>query len=274
MIAAIRTRTGDLHVLDPQEDTLTRGQFVVYETERGLDCSPVIPLATALRAEYSKMPMVRFIRPATEQDMLQLDSKWREEARATVIGAQKMAAHGLPMKLVETVYTLDFSRLTFFYTAEHRVDFRELLKDLTSTFRRTRIELRQIGVRDAAGMMGGVGPCGRELCCSTFLKEFAPITIKLAKDQNLPLNPSKISGLCGRLMCCLSYEHEMYLEIKHELPVVGSKVRIDEGVGLVIEQVVMKEAVKVEINDDLVVEVPVSRLHDYPKSQGATIDEA
>lgn len=274
MIAAIRTRTGDLHVLDPQVESLTRGQFVVYETERGLDCSPVIPLASAMMTEYGKLPAVRFIRPATDQDMLQLDSKWREEARAHTLGAEKIAAHGLPMKLVETCYTLDFSRLTFFYTAENRVDFRQLLKDLTSTFRRTRIELRQIGVRDAAGMMGGVGPCGRELCCSTFLKEFAPITIKLAKDQNLPLNPSKISGLCGRLMCCLSYEHEMYMEIKQELPVVGSKVKVDEGVGLVIEQVVMKEAVKVEINDDLVVEVPVSRLQEYRKSTGAQADES
>lgn len=275
MIAAIRTRTGELHQLDPQDDRLTRGTFVVYETEKGLDCSPVISLAPVVMTEHGRMPTVRFIRPAADEDMLQLDSKWREEARAHRLGIEQIARHNLPMKLVETVYTLDFSRLTFFYTADGRVDFRALLKDLTATFRRTRIELRQIGVRDAAGLMGGVGPCGRELCCSTFLKEFAPITIKLAKDQNLPLNPSKISGLCGRLMCCLSYEHEMYLEIKQELPVVGSKVRISEGVGLVIEQVVMKESVKVEINDDLVVEVPVSKLIDYsqPAPQAASPDE-
>lgn len=267
MIAAIRTRTGDLHLLDPADDALTRGDFVVYETERGLDCSPVVSLPSAVHHEHGTLPTVRFIRAATDQDMLQLDSKWSEEVRAHAVGIEKIAAHGLPMKLVETVYTLDYSRLTFFYTADNRVDFRALLKDLTTTFRRTRIELRQIGVRNAAGLMGGVGPCGRELCCSTFLKEFAPITIKLAKDQNLPLNPSKISGLCGRLMCCLSYEHEMYLEIKQELPVVGSKVRVEEGTGYVIEQVVMKEAVKVEINDDLVVEVPMSKLLDHPKTQ-------
>jgi cell fate regulator YaaT (PSP1 superfamily) len=278
MIAAIRTRTGDLHQLDPQDPALTRGQFVVYETERGLDCSPVVFPPSAIVLEHGKMPTVRYLRPASDQDMLQLDTKWREEARAHKIGIEKIAAHGLPMKLLETMYTLDFSRLTFFYTADGRVDFRQLLKDLTSTFRRTRIELRQIGVRDAAGMMGGVGACGRELCCATFLKEFAPITIKLAKDQNLPLNPTKISGLCGRLMCCLSYEHEMYLEIKHELPVVGSRVKTSEGTGFVIEQVVMKEAVKVEITDDLVVEVPLSKLIDYqvpakPSAKAARPDE-
>lgn len=264
MIAAIRARTGDIHLLDPQDETLARGDYVVYETERGFDCSPAISLPPAVAAEHSKMPTVRFIRKATDPDMLQLNSKWREEARAQKVGIEKIATHNLPMKLVETAYTLDFSRLTFFYTADGRVDFRMLLKDLTTTFRRTRIELRQIGVRDAAGLKGGVGSCGRELCCASFLREFAPITIKLAKDQHLPLNPSKISGLCGRLMCCLSYEHEMYLEIKQMLPMVGSTVRTPEGTGQVLEQVVLKESVKVDFNGAHV-EVPLTMILDVQK---------
>lgn len=263
----IRLRNGELRLLDPQDETLERQDFVVYETEKGLDCSPVIVVPSAVVTEHGKLPSARLIRKASGADLKQLDSKWTEEVKAHGLCGEKIEAHGLPMKLIETVYTFDFSRLTFFYTADHRVDFRALLKDLTSTFRRVRIELRQIGVRDAAGILGGVGLCGRELCCSTFLKEFAPITIKLAKDQNLPMNPSKISGLCGRLMCCLSYEHEMYKEIKAELPRVGDRVATPDGTGIVLEQLVMKESVKVEITDDLVVVVPLKLLNEAPSSK-------
>lgn len=264
MIAAIRTRTGDVHLLDPQDETLSRGDYVVYETERGLDCSPVSSVPSARAMGLGKMQTVRFIRKATEQDLLQLNSKEREEARAHKIGIEKIAAHQLPMKLVETAYTLDYSRLTFFYTADNRVDFRMLLKDLTATFRRTRIELRQIGVRDATGMMRGVGDCGRELCCGSFLREFSPVTIKLAKDQQLPLNPSKITGLCGRLKCCLSFEHEMYMEMKQQLPVIGSTVKTQRGTGQVLEQIVLKEAVRVDL-EGTSVEVPLSQILEIQK---------
>lgn len=265
----IRLRNGELRLLDPQDESLKRQDFAVYETEKGLGCSPVIALPSAVLTEHGNLPTARLVRKATPADLRQLDSKWSEEVKAHGICGEKIAAHGLPMKLIETVYTFDFSRLTFYYTADHRVDFRALLKDLTSTFRRVRIELRQIGVRDAAGILGGVGLCGRELCCSTFLKEFAPITIKLAKEQNLPMNPSKLSGLCGRLMCCLSYEHEMYKEIKSELPRVGATVRTPDGTGIVLEQLVMKESVRVEITDDLVVVVPLSLIHEAPSSSNS-----
>lgn len=265
---AVRLRTGELRILEPQA-SLERQEYVVFDGERGLECSPAILVSSAIVTEHGGMPTVGFLRKATDQDLKQLDTKWTEEARAHGLCGEMIGKHGLPMKLVETVYSFDFARLTFYYTADHRVDFRALLKDLTATFRRTRIELRQIGVRDGAGILGGVGPCGRELCCSTFLKEFVPITIKLAKDQNLPLNPGKLSGMCGRLKCCISYEHEMYMEIKQELPVVGSKVRVEEGVGIVLEQVVMKEAVKVEITDDLVVEVPRAKVQPVEPKRGA-----
>ncbi|HBN08480.1 MAG TPA: stage 0 sporulation protein [Cyanobacteria bacterium UBA8530] len=245
--AAIRLRTGEVRLLEPNDSGLKRHQLVIYETEKGLDCSPIVLLPSAIATGYRTIPTVRYLRSATEADIAQLSNKWQEEVKAHRACGEKIALHSLPMKLVETVYTFDFARLTFFYTAEGRVDFRTLLKDLTATFRRTRIELRQIGVRDEAKLLSGVGPCGRELCCATFLREFVPITIKLAKIQGLPLNPNKISGLCGRLMCCLNYEHQTYQQIKAELPSVGTRIRTPDGEGVVIEQIISKEAVMVRV---------------------------
>lgn len=262
--AAIRLRTGELRLLEPNDGSLKRHTLAVYETEKGLDCSPIVLLPSAIATGYRTIPSVRYLRTATDADVTQLSTKWGEEVKAHKICGEKIGAHGLPMKLVETVYSFDFARLTFYYTAEGRVDFRALLKDLTSTFRRTRIELRQIGVRDEAKLLSGVGPCGRELCCATFLREFVPVTIKLAKIQGLPLNPNKISGLCGRLMCCLNYEHQVYQQIRSELPSVGTKIKTPEGEGVVIEQIVAKEAVMVRVESkavlvprDQIVTVPV-----------------
>lgn len=258
--AAIRLRTGEVRLLDPNDGTLKRHQLVVYETEKGLDCSPVILLPSAIATGYRTIPTVKYLRSANDADLEQLSNKWGEESKAHKVCGEKIGVHGLPMKLVETVYSFDFARLTFYYTAEGRVDFRGLLKDLTSTFRRTRIELRQIGVRDEAKLLSGVGPCGRELCCATFLREFVPVTIKLAKIQGLPLNPNKISGLCGRLMCCLNYEHQTYQQIRAELPSVGTKVMTQDGEGVVIDQIIAKESVLVRVESKTIV-VPKSQLN-------------
>lgn len=252
---------GDVRFLEPiGEESLSRGDFAVFETERGLDCAPVVLMADHVAAHLEDLS-VKLIRKATQSDMVQMETKWREEAKAHKVCAEKVAGHDLGMRLVDTVFTFDFARLTFYYTADGRVDFRMLLKDLTSTFRRTRIDLRQIGVRDEAKLLGGVGACGKELCCSTFLKEFMPITIKLAKDQNLPLNPTKLSGMCGRLKCCLSYEHQMLLDIKLELPMVGATVRTPDGLATVIAQEPFHESVKVELEEDeRVMRVPMAKV--------------
>lgn len=257
---AVRLRLGDLRFLDPTEPGVGRGDFAVFETDRGLDCAPVVLIADNVAAQRGDPLTVRFIRKATGADMTQMETKWREEVRAHALCAQKVAAHKLAMRLTQTAYSFDFARLTFYYTAEHRVDFRELLKDLTATFRRTRIELRQIGVRDEAKLLGGVGACGKELCCSTFLKEFLPITIKLAKDQNLPLNPTKLSGMCGRLKCCLTYEHEWIQTLKAELPVVGADVRTPDGLATVVGHDYFNEALRVELREDeRVLKIPAAR---------------
>jgi cell fate regulator YaaT (PSP1 superfamily) len=248
--AAIRLRVGDVRFLEPEPDLLARGDFVVYETERGLDCAPVLLVADLLASQRAGAGTVKAVRQATRADLVQMETKWREEAKAHRTCSELIAAHGLSMRLSDTVYTFDFARLTFYYTADGRADFRELLKDLTATFRRTRIDLRQIGVRDEAKLLGGVGACGKELCCSTFLKEFMPITIKLAKDQNLPLNPTKLSGMCGRLKCCLAYEHEMFLEIAQELPVTGASVHTPDGLAKVVSHDPFNEIVRVELEED------------------------
>ena len=258
---AIRLRVGDLRMLDPQPEETSRGDFVVFETERGLDCAPVVIVSDLIEAQMTDPVTVKVVRKATKADMTQMETKWREEAKAHRTCAEKVAERGLGMRLTDTVYTFDFARLTFYYTADGRVDFRELLKDLTGTFRRTRIDLRQIGVRDEARLLGGVGACGKELCCSTFLKEFMPITIKLAKDQHLPLNPTKLAGMCGRLKCCLAYEHEMFLDIKHDLPMVGASVRTPDGMATVVAQEPFNEYLRVELEDDeRTLRVPAARV--------------
>lgn len=259
--AAIRLRVGDIRFLDPQPEDAARGDFVVFETERGLDCAPVLFLSDLIAAQMADPATVKLVRKATRADMIQMETKWREEAKAHRTCARKVEAHGLGMRLTQTVYTFDFARLTFYYTADGRVDFRELLKDLTATFRRTRIDLRQIGVRDEARLLGGVGACGKELCCSTFLKEFMPITIKLAKDQNLPLNPTKLSGMCGRLKCCLAFEHEMVQEIKHDLPLIGATVRTPDGLATVVAQDPFNEILRVELEEDeRTIRVPAAKV--------------
>lgn len=251
---AIRFRPGDVRLLEAAPEGIAPKEYVVYELDGGLDCRPVTLMANAVVAAFGELGTARFVRKATESDLQQLEVKWAEEAKAHKACAEKIAKHRLPMKLVDAIYTLDFSRLTFLYTSDGRVDFRELLKDLTGTFKRTRILLRQIGVRDEAKHLSGVGPCGKELCCSTFLKEFAPINIKLAKEQDLSLNPSKLSGACGRLKCCLSYEVEAYRESKKGLPKSGTRVLTPMGEGMVLEVRAANERCLVELFDGSLVE--------------------
>jgi len=201
-------RAGKIYYFDPLEIDLRKGDHVIVETARGLEYGEVVTPIREVPPEDVVAPLKTVIRKATPEDALQLAENKRKEKEAFGIAVERIAAHGLEMKLVDVEHTFDGSKIIFYFTADGRVDFRELVKDLASIFR-TRIELRQIGVRDEAKMLGGLGTCGRPLCCSTFLGDFAPVSIKMAKEQNLSLNPGKISGLCGRLMCCLRYESEL-----------------------------------------------------------------
>ncbi len=201
-------RAGKVYYFDPVEFELSKGDNVVVETARGLEYGMVVSSPKVIAEEHVIAPLKAVVRKATPEDDRQVDELQRMEAEAFTIAVERITAHALEMKLVDVEYTFDMSKVIFYFTADGRVDFRELVKDLASIFR-TRIELRQIGVRDEAKMLGGLGTCGRALCCSTFLGDFAPVSIKMAKEQNLSLNPSKISGLCGRLMCCLRYESEL-----------------------------------------------------------------
>jgi len=210
------------------------GEEVIVEADRGLEYGEVVLLdAVPEGSHLARTPLRKVIRKANPWDKEQIEKNRKKTKDLMNICAQKIREHNLPMKLVDAEYSFDRSKIVFYFTSENRVDFRGLVKDLASIFR-VRIELKQIGVRDEARMVGGFGPCGRELCCAAFLKEFDPVTIKMAKTQNLPLNPSKISGLCGRLMCCLGYEHECYKTISRKLPKVGKEVRTEHGKGKVI----------------------------------------
>lgn len=198
-------KAGKVYYFDPGEIDLAAGDAAIVETARGVEYGDVVVAPKMVPDEEIVAPLKQVIRKATEADKVQLSENEKKEEKAFGICQQKIAAHGLPMKLVDVEYTFDNNKIIFYFTAEERVDFRELVKDLAGVFR-TRIELRQIGVRDEAKMLGGLGPCGRSLCCRTFLGDFEPVSIRMAKEQNLSLNPTKISGICGRLMCCLKFE--------------------------------------------------------------------
>ncbi|NLY50818.1 MAG: stage 0 sporulation family protein [Firmicutes bacterium] len=198
-------KAGKTYYFDPGDRELNRGDNVIVETARGVEFGEVVMSPREVPDEEVVSPLKPVMRVATDEDRQQVKVNKAKEKEAMKICLEKIASHGLPMKLVDVEYTFDNSKIIFYFTAEGRVDFRELVRDLASVFR-TRIELRQIGVRDEAKLLGGLGPCGRPCCCSSFLGEFQPVSIRMAKEQNLSLNPSKISGLCGRLMCCLKFE--------------------------------------------------------------------
>lgn len=256
-------KAGKIYYFDPNNIEIKKNDSVIVETARGIEFGQVVVGPKQVLEEDIISPLKSVIRVATEEDEnIHKENKEKEEY-ALEVCTDKIKKHNLDMNLVEVEYTFDNNKVIFYFTADGRVDFRELVKDLASVFK-TRIELRQIGVRDEAKMLGGIGPCGRSLCCSTWLGDFEPVSIKMAKDQSLSLNPAKISGICGRLFCCLKYEHDLYAEILQKLPNVGSKVLTPDGKGIVVETNVISELVKVRINNpsDNSEEIKVYYLHD------------
>ncbi len=238
---------GKVYCFDPNGMKINKAQNVIVETARGIECGFVAMDNREIPEEQIVKPLKKVIRIATEADLKRVEDNKKKEKEAFKICLSKIASHGLEMKLVDVEYTFDQSKLLFYFTADGRVDFRELVKDLASQFR-TRIELRQIGVRDESKMLGGFGICGRPFCCSTFLGEFQPVSIKMAKEQGLSLNPAKISGNCGRLMCCLKYEQNAYEYLLKITPKQGAIVSTPEGKGTVVESNPITGMLKVSIH--------------------------
>ncbi len=239
---------GKIYYFSPGNLRANLGDKVIVETARGVEIGNVKIPNKKVPVSETVSPLKEITRIATQDD-LKRDAKNHElEFEAALICKKKIASHGLEMSLVAVEYTFDNSKLIFYFTCESRVDFRELVKDLASTFR-TRIELRQIGIRDEAKMMGGLGICGRKFCCAGFLTDFVQVSIKMAKEQNFSLNSAKVSGACGRLMCCLRYEHETYEEAIKRTPPVNSTVKTQDGVGTVIETRPLAEVIKVRLSD-------------------------
>ncbi len=243
-------KAGKVYYFSPANLQIEKGAHVIVETARGVEYGTVIMGASEVEDEEIVQPLKPVIRIATDEDDITNAENREKEERAFDICLEKIEKHKLDMKLIEVEYTFDNNKLLFYFTADGRIDFRELVKDLASIFK-TRIELRQIGVRDEMKITGGIGVCGRGLCCNTFLPEFAPVSIKMAKEQNLSLNPSKISGVCGRLMCCLKNEEDTYEHLNKRLPNVGDRVTDKEGLkGEVLSVNVLRQLVKVIVDID------------------------
>ena len=243
-------KAGKIYFFSPGALEIEKGQQVIVETARGVEFGNVVMGMKDVEEEQITQPLKAVIRVATEEDVKIEEKNRKKEKEAFEICLEKIQKHKLEMKLIDAEYTFDNNKVLFYFTADGRIDFRELVKDLAAVFR-TRIELRQIGVRDETKIRGGIGICGRELCCHTYLSEFAPVSIKMAKEQNLSLNPSKISGVCGRLMCCLTNEEETYEELNSHLPAVGDTVTTIEGLkGEVQSLSVLRQLVKVIVNLD------------------------
>ncbi|MQR88628.1 stage 0 sporulation protein [Bacillus megaterium] len=241
-------KAGKIYYFDPGELTIPDGEFVIVETVRGVEFGRVVINKRQVSEHDVVLPLKKVIRIAEQKDRLIVDENKQAAREAYDVCVQKIQSHDLDMKLVDVEYTFDRNKVIFYFTADGRIDFRELVKDLAAIFR-TRIELRQIGVRDEAKLLGGIGPCGRMLCCSTFLGDFEPVSIKMAKDQNLSLNPTKISGLCGRLMCCLKYENDEYETAKEQLPDIGSTIKTSDGSGRVVGLNILERIIQVELSD-------------------------
>lgn len=272
-------RAGKIYFFDPDGLQIETGSHVIVETARGIEYGTVVVSSKEISEEELVSPLKKVIRIATEEDdEIERENK-KKEIEAFDICKEKIKEHGLEMKLIDVEFTFDNNKIMFYFTAEGRIDFRELVKDLAAIFK-TRIELRQIGVRDETKMMGSLGICGRSLCCSSFLCEFQPVSIKMAKDQNLSLNPTKISGVCGRLMCCLKYEEETYKEINEKLPDVGQEVTTPDGKGTVLSVNVLRQLIRVAVtkgDDETEVAVYSADLVSFDpslkKSKNEDIDE-
>lgn len=253
-------KAGKIYYFDPDQLPIEKDQFVIVETSRGIEYGRAVTDIKVVGEDDVVLPLKKTLRIANEKDKLQVDENKFAAKEAFQVCLDKIQDHQLEMKLVDVEYTFDRNKVIFYFTAEGRVDFRELVKDLAAVFR-TRIELRQIGVRDEAKMLGGIGPCGRVLCCSSFLGDFEPVSIKMAKDQNLSLNPAKISGLCGRLMCCLKYENDQYESAIKELPDLGDQAETSLGKGKVVGLNLLERLVQVELTEtQRVVEFTIDEL--------------
>ena len=241
--------TGKVYYFDPGEEKLEKGEMAIVEAARGIECGEVAMENREVSDNSIVQPLRKLVRRATKEDLQKVEENRKKEKSAFKACEKKIADRGLEMKLVDVEYTFDNSKILFYFTADGRVDFRELVKDLAGMFR-TRIELRQIGVRDEAKMLGGMGICGRPFCCGSFLGGFQPVSIKMAKEQGLSLNPVKISGTCGRLMCCLKYEQEAYQDLLRTTPKVNALVSTPEGKGIVIDQNLLTRKLTVRLDKD------------------------
>ncbi len=260
LVAGVRFRpAGRIYFYDARHfPDLKTGRYVIVETPRGKEAGRVVIAPKQVVAAVGE-DLKSIERLAEEDDLRALLAFKAKERDALRLCQEKVQARNLTMKLVEAEYTYDGSRLTFYFVAEDRVDFRALVRDLAAAFR-TRIELRQIGARDHAKTLGGVGPCGKTLCCSSWLTEFGAVSIKMAKEQSLPLNPTKISGVCGRLMCCLSYENDQYIDTKKHMPALGETILTPDGPGKIIGQNVPRTSVDVVLESGVTITVPVTKL--------------
>ena len=246
-VAGVKFKTaGKVYFFDPDGLEVEKGTDVIVETARGLEFGRVTSPVKSVHEDNIVAPLKKIIRIATEEDKKQHEENEKKKEKALKLCQEKVTKHGLEMKLIDVEYTFDNSKIIFYFTADGRVDFRELVKDLAGVFR-MRIELRQIGVRDESKMVGGIGNCGRGLCCHTWLADFEPVSIKMAKVQNLSLNPTKISGVCGRLMCCLKYENDIYVQLKKGMPDVGEHIKTPDGLGVVTESNILESKVKVRL---------------------------
>ncbi len=277
-------RVGKIYYFSPDGLDINKDDCVIVETARGVEFGTAVVGIREIPEEELILPLKKVLRIATVEDVEKYNENVAKEKEAFSVCVEKIAKHKLQMKLVDVEYTFDNNKVLFYFTAEGRVDFRELVKDLASIFR-TRIELRQIGVRDEAKMTGSIGICGRMLCCNSFLGEFQPVSIKMAKEQGLSLNPAKISGACGRLMCCLKYEHEAYEYLIDKMPTIGSEVLTPIGKGEIISMELLKEKVKVKLEtkdgtstevynvDDIkVIKCANARKHPMPIADDTEVD--
>ena len=258
IVVGIRFRpAGRIYYFDPQDQTFTNGQYAIVETARGVEAGRVVIASKKVAESDLSDPLKPVLHLATEDELRTMLSFKSKEKEALTRCHERVLQHNLPMKLVEAEYNFDGSRLTFYFTADERVDFRALVRDLAATFR-TRIELRQIGARDQAKLQGGIGPCGKTLCCSSWITDFGIVSIKMAKEQGLPLNPTKISGVCGRLMCCLSYENDNYIQAKQQMPQIGTMFDTPSGTGKVVGVNVPQDSVEVMLESGVTIHVPLN----------------
>lgn len=248
-IIGVRFReVGKIYYYLCKDESVKKGDRIIAETKLGLECGTVLTVKDTQK-NGAKMPAQYIVRKATEKDWKSLETKRSEEIKALKICKEKVLHHKLKMKLIDAEYTFDRGKLIFYFVSDSRVDFRSLVKDLAYVFK-VRIELRQVGIRDEAKMLGGFGPCGKEFCCSGFLNDFQSVSIKMAKDQQLPLNPVKLSGSCGRLMCCLKYEQETYKDILNRMPKVGAAVKSGDKNAVVVGRNILPETLELEFDGD------------------------